>query len=345
MKKLFFLLLILGLSIGACKMAVESSEILKGDFEFPKLVSLSAMDNSMWNLEFSEPITLVSLDCYELQGEITQDFKNGLTLKSGGNSRTDFFYEQLDGKNLSLTIPQNGKNTISAIEKFGIDGTVKDEKGNSMWFCSSIKRFSTEPPKFILNEMQLSKKGEKFKFIELKVLEDGNMAGGTLLWAGRNNDAIRYEFGDLPVSKGDIILLHVLPKNFAEEVPMDEIGRSKNSCQASGAVDGAWDFWVREEDFALSKTGILVAEERSCGKIIDAVLISDKTKEEWATRIQTDIAKKVMTAGVWQGGYDPKYAFDAANIKGSGDGICRVEGNCGETAWKRLTNSKLSPGK
>jgi hypothetical protein len=34
MKKVFFLSLILCLSVGACKMAVESIEILSGDFEW-----------------------------------------------------------------------------------------------------------------------------------------------------------------------------------------------------------------------------------------------------------------------------------------------------------------------
>lgn len=342
MKKVFFLLLILGLSVGACKMAVESIEILDGDFEFPKLLSLSAMDGGDWNLEFSKPVSVASLDCYRIDGETIPRFETGLTLKGGNNTETEFSYSQVDEKNISVTIP--GGKDVPVVEKYGIDGTVKDPNGNSMRFCGTLKRISTPPPKFILNEMQLSKKGEKFKFVELKVLEDGNMAGAALLWAGRSKDAIRYEFDDMPVQKGDIILIHVLPKKFPDEVPLDETGRGKNNCKSVGAVDGAWDLWVREEAFALSKSGILVAEERSCGKMIDAILIADKTLDEWNTRIQEDIAKKAFSQGVWQGGCKPQHAFDSAKLKSGGDGLTRIGDGCGELAWARVTNSKLSPG-
>ena len=78
--------------------------------------------------------------------------------------------------------------------------------------------------------------------------------------------------------------------------------------------------------------------------MIDAILIADKTKDGWNTRIQEDIAKKVFTSGVWSGGYETKYAFDSANLKGSGDGLCRSSGDYGAVAWTRVTNSKLSPG-
>ena len=323
-------------------MAVESIEILSGDFEFPKLLSLSAMDSGDWNLEFSKPVVVSSLDCYRIDGERTPDFENGLTLKTDADLGTDFSYSQVDGKNISVTIPSGVD--LPAIEKYGIDGTVKDSNGNSMRFCGTLKRFSNPPPKFILNEMQLSRKGEKFKFVELKVLEDGNMAGAALLWAGKSKDAIRYEFNDIPVKKNDIILIHVLPKNFSGEIPEDEGKLGKAKCKFSGAKDSAWDLWVREEAFAISKSGILVAEERSCGKMIDAILIADKTKDGWNTRIQEDIAKKVFTSGVWSGGYETKYAFDSANLKSGGDGLCRSSGDYGAVAWTRVTNSKLSPG-
>ena len=261
----------------SCSGIPEFPAMIDGDWDAPILTHASAQSTQQIALAFDEQVSL---------------------RRAHVQPAVEILNVHWNGKELLLTT----SDTLTPGARYWIDAEVEDTAGNISSLLVSVYGFNPFLPKVVINEVVCEASGKRHDWVELAVLEDGNMGGMTLYEGTPETWESAYTFAELEVVAGDFITVHFDP----ERIP-EEIDESTDRAESGGesANDAAWDVWVAQGDGIPNSTGALTLTPYPEGPIIDAFLYSTKRYEAnhprrgFGTAGQVQIFEEVVAAEEW----------------------------------------------
>ncbi|MDX9802147.1 MAG: hypothetical protein RBT69_12515, partial [Spirochaetia bacterium] len=168
---------------------------------------------------------------------------------------------------------------IPGFEYF-IKGRVKDKRGNTLSFSTKFYGFNPRIPEMVINEFTTNGSASHPDMVEIFVKTKGDMAGAMFYsGCGCEHDQ-EFVFPAFEVNEGEYIIIHTKPQNIPAEI--DETGEAgtSNGPDSSGGLDSsenARDFWIRGGSGLSGNNGALTLYASSGGRLIDAVIYSNRT--------------------------------------------------------------------
>ncbi|MBN2050785.1 MAG: hypothetical protein JW760_10100 [Spirochaetales bacterium] len=174
--------------------------------------------------------------------------------------------------------------TFSAAQEPGkqytLDGSVRDERGNSTDFIVHFYGYNPDVPLMVINEFTPRGSSTHPDLVELRALTAGNTAG-MCFYEGTSLDwDHRYVLPPLEVKENSFILLHIKPQGISEEI--DETLET----DTSGGYDchpEAFDLWVTGGTGLSGNNGVLSLYASPYGDLKDGVLYSNRTSSSDTT--------------------------------------------------------------
>jgi hypothetical protein len=187
-------------------------------------------------------------------------------------------------------------------QRYSLRGSVADTRGNSMRFLTTFYGHNARVPAVRINEFTTRGTGNHPDVVELKVTEEGNMAGLVLYQGTPSNYEDRLVFPAFFVGAGDFILVHFKPQGISEELDETETKVASGGLDAS---DLAFDFWVEDGRGLSGNNGVITLYDRPGGTLLDAVLYSNRTSASderyfgFGTRDTMERALELQSAHGW----------------------------------------------
>jgi hypothetical protein len=212
---------------------------------------------------------------------------------------------------------------------YRIEALVEDETGNGLHFMAVFYGFNGQLPGLLINEFTTRGTGNHPDAVELKVTEEGNMAGVVLYGGTPGSHDGNLVFPAFPVSAGDYLIVHFKPQGLPEEVNETEARDLSGGLDAS---DRAYDFWIPEGTGLSGNNGVVSLYTRPGGEILDGVLYSNRSSGSderysgFGTRDSLDRALELAADGGWavsEAGIRPEDAVSPEGSTGTRS-ICRA---------------------
>lgn len=318
MARLVFVLTIL-VALGACSPLPKESIPLTGDFSPPALLSMKVQDGSCLALSFDE-------DIKALAGSYALEPARGET------------EARAEGKELTLHF---GTGTELG-QAYRLAGEVEDLRGNTSRFVLEFTGYNARPPALRLNEVRTQKnsstKTPHRDYVEIEVLEGGNLGGVELSWIS-STKLLSWRFPAAEVEKGGIVLLHLAPEAKASEV--DETGSDLGLSGGMDALPAARDFWIGLGPLP-DASGAIVLRERPAGRALDGLFYSDEAKEgplpEGRLRDLVSIlgTEGILKLGGEQAGWEDGFRWKPSASRSM---VRKAEGS-----WELCASGAESPG-
>lgn len=245
---LLFLFLLSSLSCGPLP---DSREFLARDIHPPVFLGAGAPDERTFELSFSERADLSKQEL-SVYPEIS--------------------LESINWRESTCSITLAGP--MQPGIEYAIEGTVRDEEGNSLTFLTNIFGYNPDIPAIRLNEITTQGSTTNPDKVELKILEAGNTAGLCLYEGVDTSWTYRKILPPIEVEAGDYIVVHFRPAGTPDET--DEV-EDPYGCSAEMAVPGAWDLWIEGGGGISSNNGVIALYESTTGALIDGFLYSNRT--------------------------------------------------------------------
>jgi len=158
-------------------------------------------------------------------------------------------------------------------ESYTAGVTVSDNSGNTLSFLFRFTGWNPRVPGILINEINPRGSGNNPDCIELYTLSSGNLGGLCLKVGTENRYSGKILFPAVEINRGDYLLIHTK----SEGIP-EEINEIENINVSGGllASDEARDFWVAGSPGLPGNNGAVTLFRREGGKVIDAVLWSDR---------------------------------------------------------------------
>ncbi|MCR4790994.1 MAG: hypothetical protein K5839_07950 [Treponemataceae bacterium] len=304
----------------SCSLSPEGISILSGDYDSPKLLSFDLQSESRAQLAFSREI---NLDRIKIRESVSQ------------------IEIQVDKENLGNGIWNlNFEENLSCTKNYLIEGNVKDQRGNSLYFKDKFQGFNSRVPEIILNEIRSEYSKPKCEFVELYTLSDGNLGGMQLICA---SDGIEksYIFPSAEVKAGEYIVLHF---RSIEEDLIDEVG--ENTSLSKGCESGNHrDLWIDNKSARIAKSDVILLKDRINGKVIDAVLYCESENSNWKNQFMQECAEEAFNSSIWKNGFEVGDAVCSDGLTCSRT-LSRINKNSNDKeSWIVVATSGASPGK
>ena len=306
---------------GAMENGVVS--IWGGDVSLPKMISLIPISEHEISVSFTAPITVSRAAAIlpdDPETEIPVTWK-----------------EVLASKDIVFLLGES----VGIGNRAALSATVIDGRGNSLSFSMPFTGFNSRPPVLRINEVRTEYSKPKVEYIELFVVQEGNL-GGVELTNAMNTVRPFYEFPAVEVLAGDFIVYHL---RSVEEGLVDEIALRDES-PGIDARSSARDFWDTLTSAPLKKTNVLLLKNRKGGQLLDALLLCEEGRTEWPNETVRLAAEEAALAGAWLPGPLVEDAFCS-----TGTTVTRTIGRNPFSAdtelsgdWKISATSKCSPG-
>lgn len=306
----------------ACTLSPTGITMLDGDYSPPMyLESLYSSPESMEVL-FTEKIV-------QFEAELLNTADNTSSI-----CMTDPLSCVLKGEGV-FSIPVTFSEKTKAGCPYTLFAIAKDEAGNSLSFSISFSGFNDRVPQIILNEVRTEYTKPKAEFVEMIVLEDGNI-GGVVVYNAHDGEKSQYTFPAVEVKKDECIVLHY---RLLEEACKDEYGALDES-GGTESTPGARDFWIPEARARIGLNDVLLIKTSYNGNVLDALLMSESGKETWKTEEIEKAAKKAYESGVWSAGWKPKDAVCSDYVT-----TTRTLSRQKDGSWITTASSGATPGK
>jgi hypothetical protein len=271
---------------------------------------------------FDEPVVLVP-DSLELEPRATI---RGTA--KGQELEVEFPEEQSPGRDYCLV------------------GEVDDARGNRTRFLVRFVGWNARPPEMRISEVQTGKNGSQTRphrdYVELEVLEDGNVGGEELTWSS-SVKSVNFRFPGIEVEKGDFLVLHLSPEGEAAEV--DELGADTAVSGGVDATPAGRDLWSGAGPLP-DESGALCLRKRPGGPVADGFFYADEDKtgamgEDKLSALVSELSK----AGAWPVSGDGPSWDEAFKWKpSSARSICRTAAPAGAASWYVTAAGGQSPG-
>ena len=291
----------------SCGPISEITDLQDLDLSPPALITVRTMDDRTVELTLNEPSTL-NAD----SSSIEPDLK--------------IFSAQSVESKLAIAVE-----TQTPGQKYLLKATLEDRHHNSVDILAVFYGFNPQLPTVKINEFTTRGTGNHPDIVELKVKEEGNMAGLALYQGTESNWKDRLVFPAFPVLADDFILIHFKPQGVPEEIDETE---QRDASGGLDACDTAFDFWIRDGTGISGNNGVLSLCERPGGPIEDAVLYSNRTTDSdqrymgFGTKDAMERAIELHDNGGWIARDEFIRPEDGINPDGSTGtrSICRTNG-------------------
>lgn len=330
MKSIFRLLIVLGsaltvliiLFFPSCTLSPRGITILDGDYIPPQYIESQFSSTDGLTLFFTEKICRLEA---ELQDDTTMEKKTCPITAPVCTQISENIY----------AVPVAFVSETQAGFPYTLFGCAQDESGNTITFSLTFAGYNNRIPPVILNEVRTEYTKPKSEFVELRVLEDGNI-GGLTVYNACDGEKLMYVFPSVEVKKGEFIVLHY---RTLEEACKDEL----LSLDESGGTDScpaARDFWVKDTKARIGLQDVILIKSSSSGSILDALLLSESGKENWKTAELEKAARSAYECGAWSSGWEPKDAFCSDNVTTTRTINRQIDGS-----WITAASGGASPGR
>ncbi|MDR0585274.1 MAG: hypothetical protein LBG57_13150 [Treponema sp.] len=301
--------------------AAAAGQILGASSEAPVFLACRAASETEIDFQFSLPVKVVSLR-----------FSPSLVVDSVEN-----------GSTVKVNI---GQNTVPG-ERFTADLLAEDEKGNTINVLAPLRTRNNRVPALRINEVRTEYSKPKVEFIELKILEAGNLGALRVYAVGNSKNPLIYEFASAEVSAGEYVVLHL---RTLDEANRDEYGKNLGESGGAEADTGARDFWAPGATKLLHKTdAIYIADQDD--RVIDAVMLAENPDPWWNKEYFAEAADLLFGQGAWKSA-DGKIAGPAGAVNAGATtttrSICRDETKEDTNTaadWYITVSSGATPGK
>jgi hypothetical protein len=318
--------LLLSVLLASCAFSSEQAlqKVLGVSAEAPVFLGVRALSDRELCFEFSKPVSLS-------------------TLRLDPHLETESIQE---GAAVNIIL----KNPMGIGERFTADILVEDTHGNTLDVLVPFRSKNDRIPKLQITELRTEYANPKAEFVELKILEAGNLGALRVFIAGSGMQDPVYEFPPAEAAAGEYIVLHL---RSPETGITDEIGPDMSLSGGTEAFPEARDFWVPGAVKRLRKTDAVIVMDQD-GGILDGVLLSENPTPAWAKDDLTKAAELLAAGKAWINAGDGKAKAlspaDAIGTKGTTATrtICRDETAADSNSaadWYITASSKASPGK
>ncbi|MDC7228291.1 MAG: Ig-like domain-containing protein [Spirochaetales bacterium] len=268
----------------SCGPVLDLRDFSDADLFPPVIEKIIATDEYNITLEFNEDVSL--------NRDVNISPELGTAIVTTGDS------------NLTLTF---NKAQIAGT-RYIIDAEVSDSTGNRMSFLIPFYGFNPNLPKLLINEFTTQGSSTHPDIVELLITDGGNLAG---LWIVEGTTDYPEESISMPaleVETGDYLLIHFKPQGIDDEI--DETGSLLDESAGYDASPVARDFWVPGGGGLSGNNGVIAIYSAPGGRIIDAVLYSNRTSSSdenysgFGSSRMLDKAVQITTEGGWTGSGD-----------------------------------------
>ena len=266
------------LCFAGCSAVPELPNIMGGDWTAPILTGVVARSTAVVALEFDKTVTLKRAFITPERQVVSSEWDD-------------------DELRLYMDAP------LKPGSEYWIDAIVEDASGNMSSIVVSVYGLNEELPRILINEFVCKGSSTRPDWVELRVLEAGNLGGMTLYEGSPGTWDSRFVFPDVSVETDDYIIVHFKP----EGIP-DEINETTRRDESGGrdSHPEAWDFWVEGGDGIANSTGALSLTTYPGGPIVDAVLYStrrydpDSPLRGFGLASQLRMFEEIVEAGAWK---------------------------------------------
>lgn len=229
---------------------------------------------------------------------------------------------------------------------YRIAGEVDDAHGNRTRFLVKFVGWNDRSPAVRISELQTGKNSSKTNphrdYIELEVLEDGNVGGAELVWAS-SVKTMSYRFPGIEVKRGDYLVLHLAPEGIEAEI--DECGADTGLSGGIDATASGRDLWSSAGGLP-DENGAVGLRKRPGGSFVEGCVYADDTKTgPIGNNKLSDLVAELASSGAWPiGGAEPTWTDAFAWHPSSSRSICRCSDASGKESWYVTASSGQSPG-
>jgi hypothetical protein len=253
----------------SCSTEGALQQIIGSSAEPPVFLDCRPVSSTEMVFKFSQPVNVVS--CY---------FDPPLEVESieGGDEVSVVFAKKLEeGKRITADI------------------VVEDSDMNTLNVIVPFRTRNDRMPRLLFNELRTEYTKPKAEFVEFLSQGAGNLGGMRLFVAGHSLTTPVYEFSPAEVKAGEYIVLHL---RTVEEGCQDETGADLALSGGTNSHNEARDFWFPGSAKLLHKTDALWLVDQD-NKIIDAVLLTEKTDTKWSSEKVAEAASLFGIEKAW----------------------------------------------
>lgn len=196
---------------------------------------------------------------------------------------------------------------------------VVDTANNSLSFIYRFTGWNPNIPDLLINEFNPNGSSSSPDTVELFALSAGNLGGLEFIVGTDESRLGTLTFPAIEINAGDYILIHTKPEGTEDEI--DETGET-NVSGGRLVTDDSRDFWMQEAPGLPGNNGAITLYERKGGKIIDAVMWSnrednpDDERLGWTSQ-SFPWAKDLGTQKAWLGEGDILMPSEVLNASSS----------------------------
>jgi hypothetical protein len=308
--------------ISACAPPVESIAPPPVDLRPPQLLEAGPSDSLSFAAHFDEPVVLVHESL-----AVEPDLPISGSVE-GSDLHVEFGAAQAPGRDYSLI------------------GEVDDLRGNRTRFLIRFVGWNDHPPALRISEVQTGKNASKNNphrdYVELAVLEDGNIGGEELTWTS-SVKTFTYRFPCVDVRSGEFIVLHLAPEGVESEI--DELGADTDESGGVDSTASGRDLWCSSGPLP-DESGAVGLRKRPGGNFVEGFFYADRDKSGplGDTKLST-LVTELAASGSWPtAGEVPSWNDAFAWSPSTARSMCRSGAAAGPESWYVTTAGGQSPG-
>jgi hypothetical protein len=230
--------------------------------------------------------------------------------------------------------------------EYRLVGEVDDSRGNRTLFLVRFAGWNGRPAALRLSEVQTGKNGSASRphrdYVELEVVEGGNIGGEELSWSSSVKSS-SYRFPGIEVEKGDFIVLHLAPEGLESEV--DELGPDTAASGGIDATAGGRDLWSGAGALP-DENGAVCLRSRPGGQPVEGFFYADEDKSgKMGDDKLSALVSELARAGAWpSAGPDPAWDDAFKWNPSPARSICRFSASAAASSWRVGSAGAQSPG-
>jgi hypothetical protein len=272
--------LVTAIALGGCAPLQEAKENSWGDLTPPVYLGIRAVGPNQVAVDFDEAVTITPE---------TVAVSDALGASSARVEETSVIVETEH-----QSVPGS---------EYTLEGRVEDGAGNSTTFVASFYGFNADVPEVLINELTPQGSAGRPDVVELYLKTAGNLGGLTLYEGTPGEWETRYVFPAMELPAGAYVVVHYRPEGIPEEITeIDDPAESGGI----DATDEAWDVWIPGGDGLTGNNGAITLAEQPFGRIVDAVLYSNRTSSSdtnyrgFGSSRMLAQAEELFAAGAWR---------------------------------------------
>lgn len=286
----------------SCKISETGIEVIGGDYAPPILETVNVIDDKTVKVSFSESIKLQGFVITEHKEDESDSYEHSTNEELSLSLRTVTDYEN----KIPVNVVFESDNSVAVFNleertKIGktyyIYGVVEDRTGNTLTFCVPFIGYNSQVVKMIMTEVRSvsDSKNDLREFVELLVIEDGNLAGIQIQIGGEESKS--YDFPPIDVKRGEVIVFHA--EKLGENI-VDELSEDITLCKHTDSNDKARDLWGHAEKSQIGNNDdIIVLYDKVNEFVLDAVMFRKADTVSW-TKNKQIAADLIDDAGIYE---------------------------------------------